>query len=95
MRDTAISEANMEITMTLKTFLAVLPLAMSLVTSATAQERMKETSAPQRANEIVGREVAAPSWSSACTTDQGPSPCGEPMWAYGSPREIARYKSAF
>jgi hypothetical protein len=30
-----------------------------------------------------GREVAAPPWSAACTTDQGPSPCGEPMWVYG------------
>ena len=81
--------------MRLKTFLTVLPLALSLVTSATAQARMKETSAPQRANEIVGREIAAPSWSNACMTDHGPSPCGEPMWVYGNSREVARYKSAF
>jgi len=30
-----------------------------------------------------GREVAAPPWSAACMTDQGPSQCGEPMWVYG------------
>jgi len=30
-----------------------------------------------------GREVVAPPWSAACTTDQGPSQCGEPMWVYG------------
>jgi hypothetical protein len=30
-----------------------------------------------------GREVAAPPWSAACMTDQGPSECGEPMWVYG------------
>ena len=33
-----------------------------------------------------GREVAAPPWSFACTTDHGPSQCGEPMWVYGNAR---------
>jgi len=33
-----------------------------------------------------GREVAAPPWSFACTTDHGPSECGEPMWVYGNAR---------
>jgi hypothetical protein len=32
-----------------------------------------------------GREIAAPSWSAACMTDQGPSDCGESMGIYGAP----------
>ena len=32
---------------------------------------------------IEGREVAAPPWSAACSTDEGPRECGEPMWVYG------------
>ncbi len=44
---------------------------------------------------IVGREIAAPPWSAACMTDHGPSQCDEPMWVYGSPRYVARFKSAF
>ena len=32
---------------------------------------------------MQGREIAAPSWSFACINDQGPTDCGEPMWAYG------------
>jgi hypothetical protein len=43
----------------------------------------------------VGREVAAPPWSFACVNDQGLRQCDEPMWVYGSPREVSRYKSAF
>jgi hypothetical protein len=43
----------------------------------------------------VGREVAAPSWSAACMTDHGPSRCDEPMWVYGTPAAVSRYKSAF
>ena len=31
---------------------------------------------------IEGHEVAAPPWSTACMTDQGPSVCGKPMWLY-------------
>jgi hypothetical protein len=31
----------------------------------------------------AGRQIEAPSWSFACTTDHGPSRCGEPIWAYG------------
>jgi hypothetical protein len=42
-----------------------------------------------------GREIAAPSWSAACTTDNGPRVCDEPMWVYGSPADISRYKKAF
>ena len=43
----------------------------------------------------VGREVAAPSWSAQCLTDQGPRVCDEPVWVYGSPTDVSRYKSAF
>jgi hypothetical protein len=54
---------------------------------------------PARAHEsrvgIVGREIAAPPWSAACMTDHGPSQCDEPMWVYGSPRYVKRFKSAF
>ena len=67
-------------------------LALSLAIPATAQAR---TSAQPQAQETVGREVAAPSWSAACMTDHGPSQCDEPMWVYGSPGSIARYKNAF
>jgi hypothetical protein len=42
-----------------------------------------------------GREVAAPPWSAACMTDQGPSECGEPMWVYGSHDAIKGYRNAF
>ena len=79
----------------MKYFLAALLLIPSLAMSATAQARTKEISAPPRANEIVGREVAAPPWSAACMTDHGPSECGEPMWIYGSHSESARYRNAF
>lgn len=33
-----------------------------------------------------GHQVPAPPWSFACMTDHGPSPCGEPIWVYGSLR---------
>jgi hypothetical protein len=81
--------------MKMKYFLAALPLTLSLAMPAVAQARTKETSALPRTNEIVGREVAAPPWSAACMTDHGPSDCGEPMWVYGSPGPIARYRNAF
>jgi len=42
------------------------------------------TSAQSQAYGTFGREVAAPPWGAACITDQGPSQCGEPMWAYGA-----------
>ena len=44
---------------------------------------------------LVGREVAAPSWSAQCSTDQGPRVCDEPVCVYGSPTDVSRYKSAF
>jgi hypothetical protein len=68
---------------------------LSLAVSAAAQARTSEHSASPQAYGIEGREVAAPPWSAACMTDHGPSQCDEPMWVYGSPRALARYKDAF
>ena len=81
--------------MKMKCLLAALPVALSLAIPATAQARTHEfRTAPQTTQE-AGREVAAPSWSDACMSDQGPSQCGEPMWVYGSAGAVSRYKSAF
>ena len=81
--------------MKIKCLLAALPVALSLAIPATAQARTHEfRTAPQTTQE-AGREVAAPSWSDACMSDQGPSQCGEPMWVYGSAGAVSRYKSAF
>jgi hypothetical protein len=77
-------------TMKMRYFLATLLLLPSLAAPVTVQAR---SSTPPPA--VEGREVAAPSWSAACMTDQGPSQCGEPMWVYGSPDRVARYKNAF
>jgi hypothetical protein len=33
------------------------------------------------------REIAAPSWSSACMTDQGAGDCGVSMGIYGAPEQ--------
>jgi len=44
---------------------------------------------------IVGRQIAAPSWSAACTNDVGSQPCDEPMWVYGSPDYVAQFRNAF
>ena len=63
--------------------------------SAMAQTRTNESSALPLVKGIEGREVAAPPWSAACMTDQGPSECGESMWIYGSPDALARYRNAF
>ena len=77
--------------MEMKYLLATSLLALAM--SATAQARTTEHVAPPHA--YAGREVAAPSWSAACMTDHGPSDCGEPMWVYGSPRALSRYRDAF
>ena len=78
--------------MKMKYFLVGLLLLPSLVTSVTAQTRMDPH---QTYGSEEGREVAAPPWSAACMTDHGPSQCDEPMWVYGSPRAVARYRNAF
>jgi hypothetical protein len=81
--------------MKMRYFLATLPLALSLAMSAAAQARTFERSVLPQVQTEEGREVAAPSWSAACMTDQGPTQCGQPMWVYGSPRALSRYKNAF
>jgi hypothetical protein len=81
--------------MKMKYLLAALLLAPSLAMSASAQARTSRTSGKPPAYGIDGREVAAPPWSAACMTDHGPSQCDEPMWIYGSPSALARYKNAF
>jgi hypothetical protein len=80
-------------TMKMKYFLAALLLVPSLAVPAMVQARTQASSISPPA--IKGREVAAPSWSAACMTDHGPSQCEEPMWVYGSPDRVARYKNAF
>jgi hypothetical protein len=79
--------------MKMKYFLAALLLVPSLAAPAMVQARTQNSITAPRATE--GREVAAPPWSAACMTDHGPSQCDEPMWVYGSPGRVARYKNAF
>ncbi len=67
----------------------------ALAMSAAAEAETIEHTAPPQGNGIEGREVAAPPWSAACMTDHGPSRCDEPMWVYGSPGALARYRNAF
>jgi hypothetical protein len=82
--------------MKMKYFLVGLLLVPSLAMPAMAQTRMDQSSALAQAHgSEEGREVAAPSWSAACMTDHGPSQCDEPMWVYGSPRAVGRYRNAF
>jgi len=81
--------------MTIRYLLAALLLVPSLAMSAPAQARTNKTGGLPQAYGIQGREVAAPPWSFACMSDQGPRQCDEPMWVYGSPDALARYKSAF
>ncbi len=81
--------------MKIKYFLAALLLVPSLAAPVVVQARTHESRVPPVASGVEGREVAAPPWSAACMTDHGPSQCGEPMWVYGSPGALARYKNAF
>ena len=68
--------------------LLVLALTTSFTVPAVAKEALPGLGR-------VGRELPAPPWSFACMNDQGPSQCGEPMWVYGSAREVSRYRRAF
>jgi hypothetical protein len=81
--------------MTKNAFAIASLITLSLMTSGANQAIAKEVVHPHPSFAEVGREVAAPPWSFACTSDQGPSQCGEPMWVYGSPAQVSRYKSAF
>jgi hypothetical protein len=78
--------------MTMKSFLAALLIVPSLAMSAQARTN-ERTALPQTYE--TGREVAAPPWSAARMTDHGPSQCDEPMWVYGSPSALTRYRKAF
>ena len=80
--------------MKLKHYLAALLLVPTLATPATVLARTHDSSIPPRTSG-EGREIAAPPWSAACMTDHGPSQCDEPMWVYGSPHYVKRFKSAF
>jgi hypothetical protein len=80
--------------MNIKCVVAALPLVLSLSIPASVAARAESGARPP-AYPTGGREVAAPSWSAACMTDQGPSQCGEPMWVYGSSGALSRYRSAF
>jgi hypothetical protein len=68
---------------------------LALAMPAIAQARTTEHSALSQAYGSEGREVAAPPSSFACMTDHGPTECDEPMWVYGSPRALSRYRNAF
>jgi hypothetical protein len=78
-----------------KNFFPAALLALTLATSFTAPSLAKQVVAPAASHGLVGREVAAPSWSAACMSDQGPSQCGEPVWMYDTPAKVARYRDAF
>jgi hypothetical protein len=78
----------------IKTSFFVAPLlALMLTTSFVTQAPAREAVGSNQPE--VGREVAAPPWSAACMTDHGPNVCDEPMWVYGSPAAVSRYRNAF
>lgn len=81
-------------TMNTKYLLAASLLAVAMSTTAEART-LEHGALPQAYASEEGREVAAPRWSAACMTDHGPTECDEPMWVYGSPRALSRYRSAF
>jgi hypothetical protein len=81
--------------MKMKSLMAALLVVPSLAMAAGAQARTHENGALPQTYATGGREVAAPPWSAACMTDQGPTQCGEPMWVYGSPAAISRYRNPF
>jgi hypothetical protein len=81
--------------MTKSSFAIASLMTLTLMTSMASQAIAKEVVHSSRSFAEVGREVAAPPWSAACMTDHGPSECDEPMWVYGSPAKVSRYKSAF
>ena len=75
---------------------AALLVALTMTMPFTSQALANDSSASLHTRSLsLGREVAAPPWSAACSTDQGPRVCDEPMWVYGSPADISRYKRPF
>jgi hypothetical protein len=77
------------------TFAAFTFLLLTFTASASAHVLGGPFASSIHSNAEVGREVEAPPSSAACMTDHGPSECDEPMWVYGSPTRVSRYKSAF
>lgn len=73
---------------------AVLLSAIAAPPALAHDRALNGTSRPQ-GYKIEGREIAAPPWSFACMNDQGPQQCNEPMWVYGSPDYLAKFKNAF
>jgi hypothetical protein len=57
--------------MTTKLTAAALAALLLMPTASIAQTALR------------GHQGEAPPWSFACTTDHGPSQCGEPIWIYG------------
>lgn len=72
--------------------LAALPLILSATTIPANALAPQQGTMP--AHGTVGRETTAPPWSAACMSDHGPTECNEPMWIYGSPDAVVRYKRA-
>jgi hypothetical protein len=68
-------------------------LALALTMSVSTQAFAGDTNFGS--DGMVGREIAAPSWSAACASDQGPRQCDEPMWVYGSRAYVSRFRNAF
>ena len=81
--------------MKMKSVLAAFLVMSSFAMAAAAQARTHENGALPQTYATGGREVAAPPWSAACMTDHGPTQCGEPMWVYGSPAAVSRYRNPF
>jgi hypothetical protein len=81
-----------------KTLAAAVLLFATAATPALAQGRAlynPNGTSRLQGYKMEGREIAAPRWSFACTNDQGPQQCDEPMWVYGSPDYLAQFKNAF
>ena len=74
---------------------AAVLLSAIAATPTLAHERAVNGTSPPQGDRIEGREIAAPPWSFACVNDQGPQQCDEPMWVYGSPDYLAKFKNAF
>lgn len=81
--------------MTKNSFAIASIVALTLMMSITNQALAKVVAHSPSSIAEVGREIAAPPWSAACMTDHGPSECNEPIWVYGTPAEVSRYKNAF
>src|ERR1700757_2726837 len=92
-RDAQSRKQTMKITYVLAALLLVQALAAQATTHVRTNKSSNRAHVDTRPTvgsrlpryRIEGREIAAPPWSFACTNDQGPQQCDEPMWVYGSP----------